>query len=116
MRAGHLRLALANPGFRRLFGVRLACQFGDGVFQASLAGTVLFDPERQAHAADVAAGFTVLLLPYSLIGPFAGVLIDRWWRQRVLVMANLARGIAVLGVAGEIGGGLGARACTHPRW
>ena len=50
----------------------------------SLAGAVLFNPERQAHAADVAAGFAVLLLPYSLIGPFAGVLLDRWWRQRVL--------------------------------
>jgi MFS family permease len=103
--SGHLRLALANPGFRRLFAVRIASQFGDGVFQASLAGAVLFDPERQANAADVAAAFAVLLVPYSLIGPFAGVLLDRWWRQRVLVLANLARAVAVLGVAAEIAGG-----------
>jgi MFS family permease len=101
-----VRAALRNPGFRRLFAVRLASQFGDGVFQASLAGAVLFDPERQAHAADVAAGFTVLLLPYSLIGPFAGVLLDRWWRQRVLVSANAVRGLAVLAVAGEIAAGV----------
>jgi MFS family permease len=105
-RRGHLVAALANPGFRRLFAVRLAAQFGDGVFQAGLAGTVLFNPERQAHAADVAAGFTVLLLPYSVIGPFAGVLLDRWWRQRVLVAANAARGVAVLAVAAEIGSGV----------
>jgi MFS family permease len=103
---GHLLRALANPGFRRLFAVRLACQFGDGVFQAGLAGAVLFDPERQAHAADVAAAFTVLLLPYSLVGPFAGVLLDRWWRQRVLVLANALRAIAVLGVAAEIAAGV----------
>lgn len=105
-RRGHLRTALAAREFRRLFAARLAGQFGDGVFQASLAGVVLFNPERQAHAADIAAGFTVLLVPYSIVGPFAGVLLDRWWRQRVLVFANLARALAVLGVAAEIGGGL----------
>jgi MFS family permease len=98
--------ALAEPGFRRLLAVRLASQFGDGVFQASLAGAVLFDPERQAHATDVAAGFAVLLLPYSLIGPFAGVLLDRWWRQRVLSLANLLRAVLVLGVAAEIAAGV----------
>lgn len=101
-RTGHLVAALAHQGFRRLFATRLVCQFGDGVFQASLAGAVLFDPERQAHA----AAFTVLLLPYSLLGPFAGVLLDRWWRQRVLVVGNLVRAGGVLGVASEIAGGV----------
>lgn len=105
-RRGHLISALAEPGFRRLFAIRLVCQFGDGVFQASLAGAVLFDPERQAHATEVAAAFTVLLLPYSLIGPFAGVLLDRWWRQRVLVLANLTRAAGVIGVAAEIAAGM----------
>jgi hypothetical protein len=68
VRDRHLTTALRSPGFRQLLAVRLTCQFGDGLFQASLAGAVLFDPERQARAADIAAGFTVLLLPYSLIG------------------------------------------------
>jgi MFS transporter len=86
--------------------VRLAGQFSDGVFQASLAGAVLFNPEHEARAADIAAGFAVLLLPYSLIGPFAGVLLDRWWRQRVLMVANLVRAVAVIGVGVEIAGGL----------
>jgi MFS family permease len=102
---GHLRLAWAEPAFRRLLAVRLVGQFGDGVFQASLAGAVLFNPHHQARAADVAAGFAVLLLPYSLIGPFAGVLLDRWWRQRILVVANLLRAVLVVLVAAEIAGG-----------
>ncbi|HEU5265498.1 MAG TPA: MFS transporter [Jatrophihabitans sp.] len=106
-RRGHLRRALAGAGFRRLYAVRLAAQFGDGMFQASLAGAVLFNPERQAHAADIASGFAVLLLPYSVLGPFAGVLLDRWWRQRVLHVANLVRAAAVLGVAAEIAAGFG---------
>ena len=103
---GHLRVALARRDFRRLLFVRLLGQFGDGVFQISLAGAVLFNPERQAHAAEVAAGFAVILLPYCLVGPFAGVLLDRWWRQRVLVLANLVRAVLVLGVAAEVAAGV----------
>ena len=106
LRSHHLLAALHDPGFRRLFRVRLAGQFGDGVFQASLAGAVLFDPQRAARATDIAAAFAVLLLPYSVIGPFAGVLIDRWWRRRVLAVANLVRGIAVLGIAAELAAGV----------
>jgi MFS family permease len=104
-RSGHVVGVLRAPGFVRLLATRLTGQFGDGVFQASLAGTVLFNPERQASAADVAAAFAVLLLPYSVVGPFAGVLLDRWWRQRVLVVVNLARSVAVLAVAAEIAAG-----------
>jgi MFS family permease len=105
-RNGHLLTALARPAFRRLYTARVFGQFGDGVFQASLAGAVLFNPERQAHAADVAAGFAALLIPYSLVGPFAGVLLDRWRRQRVLVFANVLRALAVVIVGVEILGGL----------
>lgn len=100
---GHL---LARTDLLRLLAVRLFGQFSDGVFQATLASAVLFNPERQAHAADIAAGFAVLLLPYSILGPFAGVLLDKWWRQRVLLGANLTRAVLVCGVAVEIAGGL----------
>ena len=101
----HVRLVLSGGMFRRLFATRLLGQFGDGVFQASLAGAVLFNPDRQANAADIATGFAVVLLPYSLIGPFAGVLMDRWWRKRVLVWANVLRALAVIGVAAEVAAG-----------
>ncbi len=97
---------LHTAAFRRLLTVRLAGQFGDGVFQASLAGAVLFNPERAASATDVAAGFAVVLLPYSLVGPFAGVLIDRWWRRQILLVANLIRAALVLGLAVEVAAGL----------
>jgi MFS family permease len=101
-----VRGLLRQPGFRRLYATRICGQLGDGMFQASLAGVVLFSPEREAHPADIALGFAVLLLPYSLVGPFAGVLIDRWWRQRVLVLSNLFRAVAVIGVAALISAGV----------
>src|SRR6185436_3525232 len=93
------RWLLARPDFRRLLFSRFAAQWGDGLFQAGLAGAVMFNPERGASPLAIAAGFTVLLLPYSLVGPFAGALLDRWDRRRVLVGANLVRAVLTLVVA-----------------
>ncbi len=90
------RALLAISGFRRLLHSRFAAQWGDGLFQAGLAGAVLFNPEREADPMAIAAGFTALLLPYSVVGPFAGALLDRWDRRRVLVAANLVRGLLIL--------------------
>jgi MFS family permease len=100
------RRLLGIPDFRRLLVSRLAAQWGDGLFQAGLAGAVLFNPERQADPAAIAAGFAVLLLPYSVVGPFAGALLDRWDRRRVLVAANLVRAMFVLFTAVAVGAGL----------
>ena len=94
-----VRHLLLRRDFRRLLGTRLLSQFGDGVFQAALAGTVLFNPQRAADPVDVAAGFAILLLPYSLVGPFAGVWLDRWSRRHVLLRANLVRAGLVAVVA-----------------
>jgi hypothetical protein len=95
--AAELRTVLDERHFRRLFATRLVGQCADGVLQASLAGAVFFNPDHTTDAHQAATGFAVLLLPYSLVGPFAGVLLDRWRRQRILDYANLAR--AALGCA-----------------
>src|SRR3954451_22652691 len=102
----NVRHLLARPDFRRLLATRLLAQFGDGVFQAALAGTVLVNPQRAADPLDVAAGFAILLLPYSLVGPFAGVWLDRWSRRSVLVRANVLRAGLVAVVAVLVLGGV----------
>ncbi len=96
---GSLWRSIRNlPDFRRLLELRAASQFGDGLFQAGLAGGLLFNPERAADPWAIAGAFAVLFLPYSLLGPFAGALLDRWDRRGVLIVANAARLVAVLGV------------------
>jgi len=100
-----LRAVLESTGFRRLVSVRLVGQFSDGLLQAALATFVLFSPERQPDALKVATAFTILLLPYSLIGPFAGVLLDRWRRRNVLVVANWLKAGFVLPVLALVAAG-----------
>lgn len=63
----------------------------DGIFQSALASFVLFSPERQASALSAALAFAVVLLPYSVIGPFVGTILDRISRQRAIMFANLTR-------------------------
>ncbi len=105
-RLGVTRLLRTGDGYRRLLIVRFAIQWADGMFQAALGGAVLFNPERQADPLAVAIGLAVLLLPYSLIGPFAGALLDRWDRRRVLMLASLSRAALVAIAAGIVAGGV----------
>jgi MFS family permease len=95
------------PDFWRLLELRTASQFGDGLFQAGLAGALLFNPERAARPMAIAAAFAVLFLPFSLLGPFAGALMDRWDRRLVLVGANLGRlvAVALVGICLAVGAG-----------
>ena len=92
----HLREIFEHAYFTRLLSTRLIAQTSDGIFQVGLASFVFFSPERQTTSGKVAATFAVLVLPYSVVGPFAGVLLDRWQRQRILVTANLVRALLVV--------------------
>ena len=85
--------------FRRLFAVRLVSQCGDGMFQVGLASLFFFSPENASTAAGVASAFAVLLLPFTIVGPWAGVLLDRWRRRQVLFVGNLVRVGLTLAIA-----------------
>jgi hypothetical protein len=99
------RSVRALPDFCRLLELRLASQFSDGLFQAGLAGALLFNPERASSPLAIAGAFAVLFLPYSLLGPFAGALMDRWDRRLVLIVANVGRvvSVAVVGICLALG-------------
>ncbi|MDT0545509.1 MULTISPECIES: MFS transporter [Streptomyces] len=94
-----LRVLLQLRDFRRLLAVRLLSQTADGVYQVALAAYVVFSPEKETSAAAIASAMAVLLLPYSLLGPFAGVLLDRWRRRQVLLHGNALRSALAAGTA-----------------
>jgi MFS family permease len=81
--------------FSRLLRVRWSGQMTDGIFQSALASFILFSPERQANALSAALAFAVVLLPYSVIGPFVGTILDRISRQRAIAYSNLIRALTL---------------------
>jgi MFS family permease len=81
---------------RRLWIAQVVSIFGD--FLALFA--VLSDVSFRLHA--TAAQVTLIsisfLLPFALIGPLAGVLVDRWNAKRTMVASDLLRAALALGL------------------
>ena len=91
---------LLQGRFRNLvFGQALG-QAGDGLLQISIAQIVVFDIGRGATPSEISRILAASLLPYSLVGPLAGVFIDRIDRRKLLTAASTFRaGVAALAVA-----------------
>ncbi|CAN5296197.1 MFS transporter [soil metagenome] len=106
--ARHLTRLLRGASFRKLFAVRVVSQLTDGIFQTALASYVIFSPERAPSPTGIAGALAVVLLPFSVLGPFAGVLLDRWSRRQVLAWSNFVRvalvAVLALGVSAGVRG------------
>jgi hypothetical protein len=97
---------------RRDFGLLMATQFcaqaGDGVVQAALAKLIVFggqkgfDLEGARSPDDLLRIALYVFVPYTILSPFLGVVIDRWDRRKLLMVANGLRAviIAIVGVMG----------------
>jgi MFS family permease len=83
----------------RILAIRWSGQLTDGLFQSALASFVLFSPERAPNAISAALAFAVVLLPYSLIGPYVGIFLDRFSRQRLIRNCNYLRAANLLIIA-----------------
>lgn len=94
-----LRHLARGDGYRRLLAVRLAGQCGDGLFEVTLASLFFFNPQEEPTPGRIAAAFAVLLLPFTVVGPWVGVLLDRWRRRQVLLIGYGLRAVGAVGVA-----------------
>ncbi len=100
---GHVREIFSHQGFRRLLASRIASQLADGFFQAGLAVSVFFNPNSQIEPMAYAIAFAMLAAPYSILGPYVGVFLDRWSRRNVILVSNLVRAATMIPVALLIG-------------
>jgi len=96
---GFGQLAKAQDRLNRILTIRWSGQLTDGLFQSALASFVLFSPERAPNAVSAALAFSVVLLPYSLIGPYVGTFLDRFSRQRIIRNCNYVRAANLLIIA-----------------
>lgn len=106
MTLGRVPDLVRHRAFDQLLGIRLCGQLADGLMQAGLVGVVLFAPERGASPARIAIGFAVLLVPFTVLAPLAGVILDTWSRVALLRWANVARAglVAVTAAATAVRG------------
>jgi len=85
------RAALRAPDYRKLLWIRLTGQGGDGIFLVALTASVVFNAQQQNTANGLLLTTMVTIAPFTLLGPFVGVFIDRWSRQRILTIAPLLK-------------------------
>jgi len=84
-----------NRNFRLLFFGQAISQLGDW-FNAVAVYALLLDLTGSATA--VAWMMIVQYLPIALVGPAAGVVVDRVNRRKLMIAADLVRGVLILGL------------------
>ena len=91
----YVALLRTNRNFRLLFIGQTISQLGDW-FNAVAVFALLLDLTGSATA--VAWMMIVQFLPVALVGPIAGVVVDRVDRRRLMIAADIVRGFLILGL------------------
>lgn len=99
--AGAYRRVLHGP-FRTLVVGQSLGQGADGLAQIAFAQFVVFEVGRGATPGRIAALLAVTLLPFSVVGPLAGVVIDRLPRRKVLITMSLLRSALAIGAVATV--------------
>lgn len=88
-----LRDTLRQRAFVRYLVVKAASQGGDGIFQQATAAVLLFEQASDNPAMDLLRITAVILIPFSIVGPLAGVFIDRVDRRKILIYTPVVRAL-----------------------
>jgi len=91
----YVRILRENRNFRLLYIGQTISQLGDW-FNAVAVYALLLDLTGSATA--VAWMMITQLLPIALVGPVAGVVVDRVDRRRLMIAADVVRGCLILGL------------------
>jgi len=91
-----LREVMAIAPFRRLWISQLVSVFGDFLALYAVIAMVSFRMHGTPRQVTLITVF--FLLPLALIGPIAGVFVDRWDPRRTMIASDLSRGVLILGL------------------
>jgi MFS transporter, DHA3 family, macrolide efflux protein len=86
----------ANRNFRLLWAGQFVSQLGDRLAMVAFPWLVY---QKTGSAFSTGVVLALYTLPYVLFGPFAGVVIDRFNKRRLMIVADLVRAGLVLTVA-----------------
>jgi MFS family permease len=90
------RDVLANRDYRLVWLGRITSQLGDACYEVAIVWLVLQLTDQDYFSVGVVV--FARLAPYVLIGPVAGVFVDRWDRRRLMVACDLGRAGVVFAV------------------
>jgi MFS family permease len=85
-----MRQVIAEPQFRRLWLGQMVSIFGD--FVALFAVQVAITFRMHGTPEDVTGVMVAYLIPFALIGPIAGVFVDRWNPRITMIVSDVTRG------------------------
>lgn len=93
MKKTNLLIVLRNRDFLRIWLAQIL-----SLMTAQMLNFILIERIFRATGSTVAIGlfFVLYYLPTVLLGPFAGVFIDRWNKKKILVFSNLSQALIVL--------------------
>ncbi len=86
-----------NWPFLRFWLAQLVSQFGDRVNQMALVG--LIAARHPGSSFELAKLLSFTMIPVFIVGPVAGVYVDRWDRRTTLFVCDFIRGLLVLSIA-----------------
>jgi MFS family permease len=95
-REGTIRAALGYPAFRSLLAGLAVSQVGDWLYNLALV-TLVYQRTGSVMWAGVATAARVV--PIVVLGPFGGVVTDRFGRRGVMIVSDLSRLVLMLGLA-----------------
>jgi dTMP kinase len=85
------RSVLSIPAFRKLWRAMAFSSFGDwlGLLASTALAQQLADGDYAKANFAIAGVFIVRLLPAVILGPFAGVIADRFDRRKLMVVCDI---------------------------
>jgi MFS family permease len=95
----------SNRDFATLMSVQFLTQAGQGVVQGAIGKSIAFGGQKGFDVQNVPSAdyllqvILLLYVPYTLLSPFIGVVIDRFQRRRVVWWSNLITAGVVAAVA-----------------
>lgn len=96
---GYLQLLRQNPNFTRLWLARVVSLLGDWFSTIVLAAVIRdFTSGSGAEGLAISGLFLAQVLPPLIFSPLGGVLTDRFDRKKLIIMTDVLRAVAVLGI------------------
>ena len=80
--------------FFRFWFAQLISQFGDRVYQMALVGLMAI--RHPGSVVEMAKLLAFTIIPVFIVGPIAGVYIDRWDRRTTLFICDFIRAVDIV--------------------